>query len=166
MFVEANTGKYKQNVGRILPHSVDCTCHVLVVLPWCLYSHYYHCLRPQYVIWMADLQSPTGVSHLVWRSITNHAAVTPHLRRIIAVQAGGQCDVSQVSMVLCIETMRIPRAERWGPPGGANACNDEHHFYVSKNGEIRHPQSSMRFTLHANAMIQDASSTFSPDQSA
>jgi len=49
-----------------------------------------------------------------------------------------QRDISYTSIVLWVETIRIPRAEGCGPPGGADVCNRGYHFnMLSMNLEIR-----------------------------
>jgi len=46
-----------------------------------------------------------------------------------------------------VETIRVPRAEGRGPPGGADECNVNYHFNVSINWEIRQQQGCIQLTL-------------------
>ena len=55
---------------------------------------------------------------------------------------------------MLIIIIRIPRAEKCGPPGGAT---------MSMNLENRQQQSSIRFALRTKTMIQDVNLAFSAD---
>jgi len=61
----------------------------------------------------------------------------------------GRRHISYASIVLWVETIRIPSAELRGPPGPANASNDGCSFNTSMNLEIKQQQSCLALAFLA-----------------
>ena len=72
----------------------------------------------------------------------DHARVRNHFLIVLCDERWW--DVSYPTILLGVETIRIPRAEECGPPGEANACNDKYHLNMSRNLVTRRRQNNSR----------------------